>query len=128
MNNYMTSTSQNLSWFGEVPPDWSIKRLKYVFTEKRSTSNPNLQCGSISFGRVVFKDEDKVPDSTKESYQEVLDGEFLINPLNLNFDLKSLRIGFSRINVVVSQGYIVLKINDGYFPPYYEYFLRKFDI
>ena len=124
----MTSTGQNLSWFGEVPPDWSIKRLKYVFTEKSSTSNPNLQCGSISFGRVVFKDEDKVPDSTKESYQEVLDGEFLINPLNLNFDLKSLRIGLSRINVVVSQGYIVLKINDGYFPPYYEYFLRKFDV
>lgn len=48
--------------------------------------------------------------------------------LNLNYDLKSLRIGLSRINVVVSQGYIVLKINNEFVPEYYEYLLRKFDV
>ena len=124
----LTNTETDSDWIGDIPDNWSLEKLKYIFSEKKSTSNSGLQCGSISFGKVIFKNDDKVPDSTKQSYQEVLEGEFLINPLNLNFDLKSLRIGLSKISVVVSQGYIVLKINDGYLPSYYEYLLRKFDV
>lgn len=124
----LTNTETDSDWIGDIPDNWSLEKLKYIFSEKKSTSNSDLQCGSISFGKVIFKNDDKVPDSTKKSYQEVLEGEFLINPLNLNFDLKSLRIGLSKISVVVSQGYIVLKINDGYLPSYYEYLLRKFDV
>ena len=128
MTNLTRTTETDSDWIGYIPEDWSLVKLKYIFSEKKSTSNSDLQCGSISFGKVIFKNDDKVPDSTKQSYQEVLEGEFLINPLNLNFDLKSLRIGLSKISVVVSQGYIVLKINDGYLPSYYEYLLRKFDV
>ena len=118
----------NTPWIGEIPTGWALKSLKHIFTEKKSTQNSDLGCGSISFGKVIYKDDEKIPESTKESYQEVLDGEFLINPLNLNYDLRSLRIGLSRINVVVSQGYIVLNIRDGFVPEYYEYLLRKFDV
>ena len=128
MTNLTITTETDSDWIGDIPDNWSLKKLKYIFSEKKSTSNSDLQCGSISFGKVIFKNDDKVPDSTKQSYQEVLEGEFLINPLNLNFDLKSLRIGLSKIRVVVSQGYIVLKINDGYLPSYYQYLLRKFDV
>jgi type I restriction enzyme S subunit len=117
-----------IDWIGLIPTHFEVKKFKYIFTEKKSTKNPNLNSGSISFGKVVFKDDEKLLESTKDSYQEVLSGEFLINPLNLNFDLKSLRIGRSEIDVVVSQGYIVLKLNEGYFPKYFEYLLRKFDI
>ena len=128
MTNITITTETDSDWIGDIPDNWSLEKLKYIFSEKKSTSNSDLQCGSISFGKVIFKNDDKVPDSTKQSYQEVLEGEFLINPLNLNFDLKSLRIGLSKISVVVSPGYIVLKINDGYLPSYYEYLLRKFDV
>jgi type I restriction enzyme, S subunit len=128
MNNYSSYKDTNTPWIGDIPTGWSLKSLKHIFIEKKSTKNPDLGCGSISFGRVIYKDDEKIPESTKESYQEVLNGEFLINPLNLNYDLKSLRIGLSRINVVVSQGYIVLNIKDGFVPEYYEYLLRKFDV
>jgi type I restriction enzyme S subunit len=128
MIKFSSYQDTNTPWIGEIPTGWSLKSLKHIFTEKKSTKNPDLGCGSISFGKVIYKDDEKIPESTKESYQEVLDGEFLINPLNLNYDLKSLRIGLSRINVVVSQGYIVLNIKDGFAPEYYEYLLRKFDV
>lgn len=128
MIEFSSYQNTNTPWIGEIPTDWSLKSLKHIFTEKKSTKNPDLGSGSISFGKVIYKDDEKIPESTKESYQEVLDGEFLINPLNLNYDLKSLRIGLSRINVVVSQGYIVLKIKDGFVPEYFEYLLRKFDV
>lgn len=128
MIKFSSYQDTNTPWIGEIPTGWSLKSLKHIFTEKKSTKNPDLGCGSISFGKVIYKDDEKIPESTKASYQEVLDGEFLINPLNLNYDLRSLRIGLSRINVVVSQGYIVLNIKDGFVPEYYEYLLRKFDV
>ena len=117
-----------VEWIGEIPKHYTLQKIKYLFREKKSKSNLELNSGSISFGQVVYKDDESILESTKESYQEVLEGEFLINPLNLNYDLKSLRIGKSRINVVVSQGYIILQILEGQYPDYFEYLLRKFDV
>lgn len=115
-------------WMAEIPAHWEIKKLKHLFHEKKKVTNHELPCGSISFGKVVYKDDEKIPESTKASYQEVLVGEYLVNPLNLNYDLISLRIGLSNINVVVSSGYIVLKnivdINKSYF----NYLLHRYDV
>lgn len=115
-------------WMGDIPEHWDIKKLKHVFKEKKKVSNPSLNCGSISFGKVVYKDDEKVPESTKASYQEVLAGEYLVNPLNLNYDLISLRIGLSDINVVVSSGYIVLKNAIELNKTYFNYLLHRYDV
>lgn len=115
-------------WMGEIPSDWELKRLKHLFYEKKITHNPELNCGSISFGKVVYKDDDKIPYSTKASYQEVLDGEYLINPLNLNYDLISLRIALSDKDVVVSSGYIVLKNKEQIDKNYYKWLLHRYDV
>ena len=115
-------------WIDKVPEHWDVKKLKRIFFEKKHTRNMNLNCGSISFGKVVTKDDDKIPHSTKASYQEVLNGEFLINPLNLNYDLISLRIGLSKIDVVVSAGYIVLKNKIELNKEYFKYLLYRYDV
>lgn len=115
-------------WMDVIPDHWETKKLKHLFTEKKITHNPNLGCGAISFGEVITKDDDKIPLSTKASYQEVLEGEYLVNPLNLNYDLKSLRIALSRINVVVSSGYIVLKDLGEINREYYRYLLHRYDV
>ena len=117
-----------VEWIGQIPKHYNLQKIKFLFVEKKSKQNSELSSGSISFGQVVYKDDESILKSTKESYQEVLEGEFLINPLNLNYDLKSLRIAKSKINVVVSQGYIVLQILEGQDPDYIEYLLRKFDV
>lgn len=115
-------------WLGDIPEGWEIKKLKHVFHEKKKVTNPALNCGSISFGKVVYKDDEKIPESTKASYQEVLAGEYLVNPLNLNYDLISLRIGLSDINVVVSSGYIVLKNTIELDKSYFNYLLHRYDV
>lgn len=128
MNNSVECKNIGVDWIGSIPSNWKVSRFKHLFDEKKSTKTPELNSGSISFGQVIYKNDESIPESTKEGYQEVLEGEFLINPLNLNYDLKSLRIALSRINVVVSQGYFVLKLRDHLHPNYYEYLLRKFDV
>lgn len=115
-------------WIGDIPEHWSIKKFKHIFKEKKKVSNPTLNSGAISFGKVVFKDDDKIPEATKASYQEVLSGEFLINPLNLNYDLISLRIALSNINVVVSSGYIVIKDIIDLDKRFFNYLLHRYDV
>ena len=128
MPRYPAYKDSGEGWIGDVPEHWEIKKLKHLFYEKKHKQNMSLSCGSISFGKVVTKDDSKIPHSTKRSYQEVLSGEFLINPLNLNYDLISLRIGLSNIDVVVSAGYIVLKERVDISKDYFKYLLHRYDV
>jgi type I restriction enzyme, S subunit len=128
MKSYLSYKDSGVGWIGEIPREWKTVKLKNIFYEKKHTHNPELECGSISFGKVITKDDDKVPITTKESYQEVLKGEYLINPLNLNYDLKSLRIGLSEINVVVSSGYIVIKEHIEINKLYFKWLLHVYDV
>lgn len=128
MPKYEVYKDSGEGWISKVPEHWEVKKLKHIFFEKKHTQNMSLNCGSISFGKVVTKDDDKIPHSTKASYQEVLSGEFLINPLNLNYDLISLRIGLSEIDVVVSAGYIVLKNKVNMSKEYFKYLLHRYDV
>lgn len=127
MEKYQSYKPSKIDWIGEIPTSWEIRKFRFLFSEKKSIQNLYLSSGSISFGKVIYKDDEGIPEERKETYQEVLKGEFLINPLNLNFDLKSLRIGLSEIDVVVSPGYIVLKLNEGLNKGYFKYLLRIFD-
>jgi len=128
MPQYDAYKDSGEEWIAEIPEHWTVQKLKHIFQEKKHTQNMSLTCGAISFGQVIEKGDDKVTEATKKSYQEVLSGEFLINPLNLNYDLISLRIALSTINVVVSAGYIVLKNKISINKDYFKYLLHRYDV
>lgn len=128
MKRYPKYKESGVPWLGQVPLDWPIVRYKYLFREKHAKKESTLQAGAISFGRVVYKDDEMIPPATKASYQEVLKGEYLINPINLNYDLKSLRTALSEINVCVSPAYIVLQTTIDSEPRYLKYQLHLFDV
>ncbi|MCG9714884.1 restriction endonuclease subunit S [Shewanella insulae] len=125
---YTDYRSSEASWCGNVPTHWQDVKFKWILEEKKKTSNTSLKAGSISFGKVIYKDEEKLAPETKASYQEVLKGELLINPLNLNFDLKSLRTALSDLDVVVSTGYIVAYISKGINRNYMRWVMHQFDV
>jgi type I restriction enzyme, S subunit len=128
LSKYYTYKDSGEGWIDQVPAHWEIRKLKHLFFEKKHCKNMSLNCGAISFGKVVTKDDDKILESTKVSYQEVLAGEYLINPLNLNYDLISLRIALSEIDVVVSAGYIVIKEKQPIDKGYFKYLLHRYDV
>ncbi|WP_312400140.1 restriction endonuclease subunit S [Chryseobacterium sp.] len=128
MQRYEKYKDSGVDWIGEIPEQWEIVRFKRLFKEKKKTTDSNLNSGSISFGEVVYKNDEKITEATKQSYQVLNEGEFLLNPLNMNYDLKSLRIGLSAINVVVSSGYIILQSKKGLNKNYYRWLLRVYDI
>jgi type I restriction enzyme S subunit len=128
LNPNVKLKDSGVEWIGEIPYGWEVKKIKDILIEKKYKRNLNLNCGSISYGKVIFKNDESIPESTKKSYQEVLKGEFLINPLNLNYDLKSLRIALSDKDVVVSSGYIVLNTKIEVNKPFLNWILHRFDI
>ena len=128
MKKYDNYKNSGVEWLGEIPEHWEEKKFKHIFSEKKKTTNIELNCGSISFGKVVYKDDEKVPEATKRSYQVLSKGDFLINPLNLNYDLISLRIALSDKDVVVSSGYIILNNNLKLNKDYYKWLLHIFDV
>ena len=125
---YSEYKASGVEWLGEVPEHWEPIRYKNVFREKAFNSGAHLQAGSISFGRVVFKDDEAMNEATKATYQEVLRGEFLINPINLNYDLKSLRTALSEIDTCVSPAYIVLQGKIDFDRSYMKHQLSVFDV
>jgi len=125
---YEAYKHSGVDWIGDIPEGWEVVRFKRLFREKKKVTNASLNSGSISFGEVVYKDDEKITEATKQSYQVLSEGEFLLNPLNMNYDLKSLRIGLSAINVVVSSGYIILQSKNNLDKSYYRWLLRIYDI
>jgi type I restriction enzyme S subunit len=125
---YPKYIDSGVAWMGDVPEHWVPIRFKHRLLEKKKVSNPGLNAGSISFGRVIFKVAENLAPETKASYQEVLAGEFLINPLNMNYDLLSLRTALSAIDVVVSTGYIVIRSEDNLVKRYVRWLLQAFDV
>ena len=128
MKRYEKYKNSGVDWIGEIPEEWKPQKFKRIFREKKKEIDSTLNCGSISFGTVVYKDDEKVTEATKQSYQVVRKDDFLLNPLNMNYDLKSLRIALSTLNVVVSSGYIVLKPVVKIDLNYFRWFLRIYDI
>ena len=128
LEKYPKYKDSGIEWIGEIPEHWEVNKIQYILYEKKKTHNIELNCGSISYGKVVYKDDEKIPHSTKRAYQVVKAGDFLINPLNLNYDLKSLRIALSNLNVVVSSGYIVLDTRKNINKRYLNYLLHRFDV
>jgi type I restriction enzyme S subunit len=124
---YPAYQESDVIWQQRMPSDWQSLRLKYLFSEKKKKIAPNFPCGAISFGNVVFKDSEAIPDETRQTYQEVLSGDFLVNPINLNYDLKSLRTALSKIDVCVSPAYIVLRKQDESEKSFLKYLLYCFD-
>ena len=126
--HYDRYVESGVPWQGAIPNHWRGLKLKFLFIEKKKNSNPLLPAGSISFGVVVYKNEDNLSEDTKESYREVLKGEFLINPLNLNYDLKSLRTALSDKDVVVSSGYIVVRATHLVDKSFARWLFHQFDV
>jgi type I restriction enzyme, S subunit len=125
---YLEYKESEVPWTGPVPTHWILTKFKHVLAEKKKAENQNLPAGSISFGNVIYKNSDNLSAETKHSYQEVLSGEFLVNPLNLNYDLKSLRTALSKIDVVVSTGYMVLVSKGNLAKNYIRWLLYQFDV
>lgn len=118
-----------ISWIGEIPEHWQIKRFKEIFTERKDfskTGEEDLLSVSEYYG--VARRKDKMSDDDEyESRAESLVGYKIChaNDLVINIMLAwKTGLGFSDFNGIVSPAYAVYK-SENIVPHYYHYLMRS---
>ncbi len=114
-----------VEWLGEIPVDWSMKRVKYMFTrknEKAMQENPTIL--SLARDGVKVRDISNNEGQIAESYYNynpVEKGDLLLNPMDL---YSGANCSISKVQGVISPAYINLKANAGVNPDFYDYYFK----
>ena len=123
-----------VEWIGEIPEDWGMNKLKYLFklNKKKNVGNKCNTILSLSYGKIKIKkdlNEGLSPESY-EGYQLLNEGDIVIRSTDLQNDHTSLRTGLVKCEGAITNAYIGLKNLDikKYDSRYYHYFLHDWDI
>lgn len=114
-----------IEWIGEIPADWSMKRVKHIFTrknEKAMQQNPTIL--SLARDGVKVRDISNNEGQIAESYYNynpVEEGDLLLNPMDL---YSGANCSISKVQGVISPAYINLKANAGVNPAFYDYYFK----
>ena len=116
----------NISWYGDIPADWNVIKLRRIFSIKKSIAGQEGHTVlSITQRGIVPKDIRKNEGqmaSNYSNYQFLKKGEFAMN----HMDLLTGWVDISEYNGVTSPDYRVFVLNDEECsnPRYYLYLLQ----
>ena len=89
-----------IDWVGCIPEEWNVHPVKYAFSEIKNKNTDGIVRNALKFfnGTIIPKsnfdaETDEYVAETITNYTIVDPETIMINGLNLNYDLKSLRVG-----------------------------------
>jgi type I restriction enzyme S subunit len=121
------------SWLGEVPADWQVGpgRICIYENKDKNTGMKESTVLSLSYGRVIIKDGDKmtglIPESY-ETYQIVQPGDIIIRGTDLQNDVTSLRTGLAKDHGIITSAYINLRPKPNAYAEFLHYLLHSYDV
>ena len=124
-----------IPWLGDVPEEWEVTRLQHYIVEVQRLNVDGVVKNALKFyyGSIVEKtnfdpEEDQYVADVIKNYTVVEPGDLIVNGLNLNFDLVSLRVAQVEKCGVITSAYIAMRIrNDGLLSDYAKYLLKSYD-
>lgn len=121
MRTYDTYKDSGISWLGQIPSHWDVRRTKTIWEEHVSLSETGTeQLLSVS-------QYDGVKPNDEGSRSESLVGYKVVDSSNLviNIMLAWLGgLGVSQYNGIVSPAYCVYKLKENHCPEYFHYLYR----
>lgn len=130
---YDSYKDSGVEWIGAVPADWRVEPGRQCLYESKDKNIGMKESTvlSLSYGRVIVKDEDKltglVPESF-ETYQIVKPGDIIIRGTDLQNDMTSLRTGLARDTGIITSAYINLRPKAQIEPVFLHYLLHSYDV
>mgnify|MGYP005847231471 CR=1 FL=1 len=130
---YESYKDSHANWLGEVPTDWQVGpgRICIYENKDKNTGMKESTVLSLSYGRVIVKDEDKmtglVPESY-ETYQIVQPGDIIIRGTDLQNDVTSLRTGLAKDHGIITSAYINLRPKPNAYAEFLHYLLHSYDV
>ena len=121
-----------IEWIGNIPEDWKVFPARYAFSEVKNKNVDGRVTRALQFknGTIIRKnnfdaDSDNYVAETIVNYTMVGPRMIIINGLNLNFDLKSYRVGLVKEDGVITSAYLALSPDETKILPEYANYLFK---
>jgi type I restriction enzyme S subunit len=121
-----------IEWIGEIPAAWGVYPARFAFSELRTKNIDGIITNALKFfnGTIIPKinfdaDSDDYVAETIINYTIVEPDTIMINGLNLNYDLKSLRVGLVKERGIITSAYLALKPDRNRILPEYATYLFK---
>ena len=132
MKQYPKYKDSGVSWIGEIPEHWKIKRIKVLFFENKEKNEDYEFKHALKFnyGRLVSKEEkgDVVElKDTYVAYTKIKENDIAINCLNLNYDFVSQRVAICPQNGILTSAYLTMTPREGVNSHYYNFLFKAMD-
>ncbi|MFR9606806.1 MAG: hypothetical protein SNI42_07415 [Rikenellaceae bacterium] len=133
LNHDAPMRNSGIDWIGDVPAHW-VKYSLSQATEEYKCSNKYIQNNnllSLSYGEVISKDINKTDGllpASFNNYQVVKHGIIVLRLTDLQNDQKSLRVGLSKKEGILTSAYTYLKCKDYVSPEFTHLLLHSYDI
>ncbi len=133
MKRYEAYKDSGVKWIGEIPSHWEMRTLSQLarehFISNKEIHHQNLL--SLSYGRIINKDINKTDGllpASFDTYQIIEEGNIILRLTDLQNDHKSLRVGLSTQEGIITSAYLCLEVSKGATPQYLYYLLHSADI
>lgn len=133
LNPNVRMKDSGIPWIGMIPEHWETRTLSQMarvhFISNKNVHHQNLL--SLSYGKIVCKDinttEGLLPASF-DNYQIVEDGNIVLRLTDLQNDHKSLRVGLSTQEGIITSAYLAIEAFTGILPKYLYSLLHSIDV
>ena len=123
-----------VAWIGDIPDGWEVVPARHIFEEVTAKNKNGQYTRQLSFryGEIVDKGPNQShnasPEETILTYTIVEPDTIMINGLNLNYDLLSLRVAIVKeIGIITSAYLAVVPQGSRIIPLYALYLLKAYD-
>lgn len=119
-------------WIGDIPEHWGFERVEKHFHSNTLYNKDFEFTRAFKFfmGTIVPKEEDRDAEEYREVYEKytiVEENDIMINGLNLNYDLKSMRVGIVPYKGIITSAYVVLRPYVGVNAQFFNYLFKALD-
>ncbi len=132
MERYSSYKDSGISWIGEIPEHWEVKRIASLFTGKVQANTDFRYHHAFKFyyGTLVPKNEVGDVEEYRDTYVKysvLQKDDIMINGLNLNYDFVSQRVAIAPSDGIITSAYVVARPRKGTNALYYNYLFKTMD-
>ena len=132
LNPDVKMKDSGISWIGDIPEHWEVKRIASLFTGKvqANTDFKYHHAFKFYYGTLVPKNEVGDVEEYRDTYVKysvLQKDDIMINGLNLNYDFVSQRVAIAPSDGIITSAYVVARPRKGTNAQYYNYLFKTMD-
>ena len=132
MKRYPKYKDSGISWLGQIPEHWEVKRIASLFKNNFDVNKDfeYKHAFKFNYGALVPKNEIGSEAEYKDTYVKytiLSKDDIVINGLNLNYDFVSQRVAIAPSDGIITSAYVTIKPKQTTYSDYFLYVLKTMD-